>query len=361
MKNSINKKVVFPAKTGWLKCIQMLFMLVAVFFASCKSSTTIVSHPSDAKLTVNGRSVGKTPYMYSDIKFSGATTHVLIEKEGYEPIMTYFKRNEKLDIGALVSGCCFVYPLLWLMKYKPQHDYELTPLNSVQRGEEVSLASVKRNEETPLKPVQRSEEVQKRGQVGDLVWVIANNTLTISGEGEIPDKEVVLTSGRKIYSISVTIGVGFWDSQGFNDTRGIKKIVIGDSITSIGSGVFFGHYEASTVRIPNSVTKIGKAAFANSGLISVNIPMGVKEIGKAAFFGCNLGSVTIPPSVTEIGQFSFSCKNLNNITVGWTNPPIVVANTFSTTMIPVLYIPAGTMRAYKYAGYEKCFKKIVEN
>ena len=60
--------------------------------------------------------------------------------------------------------------------------------------------------------------------------------------------------------------------------------------------------------IPNSVTSIGNNAFRNcSGLTSVTIPNSVTSIGEGAFFGCSgLTSVTIPNSVTSIGSEAFS-------------------------------------------------------
>ena len=106
----------------------LFIMLVVMVLGSCKSTTMIVSQPPDAKLILNNNYVGKTPYKYSDRKVSGSKVNIRIEKEGYEPLHTSFRRNEKLDAGALVGGIFFVYPLLWITKYKPQHLYELTPL-----------------------------------------------------------------------------------------------------------------------------------------------------------------------------------------------------------------------------------------
>ena len=69
--------------------------------------------------------------------------------------------------------------------------------------------------------------------------------------------------------------------------------------------------------IPNSVTSIGQAAFANCGLTSVTIPNSVTSIEKYAFYGCsNLTSVTIPESVTSIENNTFQgCSRLVSITI----------------------------------------------
>jgi len=58
-------------------------LAVIIFFASCSSSTMIVSNPSNAKLYVDGEMVGQTPYRHTDSKIVGSTTDIRIEKEGY--------------------------------------------------------------------------------------------------------------------------------------------------------------------------------------------------------------------------------------------------------------------------------------
>jgi hypothetical protein len=62
------------------KCIALL-LVVSLFFASCSSSTLIMSEPSNAKLYLNGQYVGTTPYQHKDKKVVGTTTNVRLEKE----------------------------------------------------------------------------------------------------------------------------------------------------------------------------------------------------------------------------------------------------------------------------------------
>ena len=65
-------------------------------------------------------------------------------------------------------------------------------------------------------------------------------------------------------------------------------MVIGNSVTSIGEGAFWGCSDLTSVVIPNSVTSIGDYAFWHcSSLTSVVIPNSVTSIGKSAFFGCS--------------------------------------------------------------------------
>ena len=90
-----------------------------------------------------------------------------------------------------------------------------------------------------------SANAERWGACGpDLRWHLTNNgVLTISGKGEIYD--------YSYYDHSAP-----W--RGYH----MKRIIIGDGITTIGSRAFEGCKELTSVTIPNSVTTIGEAAFA---------------------------------------------------------------------------------------------------
>ena len=94
-------------------------------FSSCASSTLLQSTPSGARLYLDGEAVGLTPYRHTDTKIVGTTTMVRLEKNGYEPLITSFSRNEEVDVGAIIGGLFVYVPFLWTMKYKPTHSYEL--------------------------------------------------------------------------------------------------------------------------------------------------------------------------------------------------------------------------------------------
>ena len=71
-----------------------------------------------------------------------------------------------------------------------------------------------------------------------------------------------------------------------------------------------------TVVIPNSVTSIGAGVFYDcSSLTSVTIPGSVTSIGDSAFCGCrNLTSITIPGDIVSIGDEAFfCCSNLKKV------------------------------------------------
>ena len=135
------------------------------------------------------------------------------------------------------------------------------------------------------------------------------------------------------------------------------------SVTNIGKSAFEDCSDLTSVTIPNSVTSIGESAFEDcSGLTSVTIPNSVTSIGKDAFYKCtSLTSVTIPNSVTSIGNYAFyGCNGLTSVTCFATTPPQLDSYVFNGVdkSIP-LYVPAGSISAYKSANQWKDFSNIL--
>jgi hypothetical protein len=106
-----------------------LALATALVFASgCASTTMIRSQPPGAKVYLNGESVGRTPYPMTDTKIIGTTTYVRLVLDGHEPYETVIQRNEQFEAGPCLGGVLVMFPFLWIMGYKPEHNYELTPL-----------------------------------------------------------------------------------------------------------------------------------------------------------------------------------------------------------------------------------------
>ena len=70
------------------------------------------------------------------------------------------------------------------------------------------------------------------------------------------------------------------------------------------------------IRLPATLTHIGKAAFNECGLMEIiKLPKGLRSIGEEAFCGCrNLEQITCPASLRAIGPRAFQgCINLYQI------------------------------------------------
>ena len=92
------------------------------------------------------------------------------------------------------------------------------------------------------------------------------------------------------------------------------EIVIPDGITSIEQYVFVYYRNITSVKLPDSVTKIGSNAFAGCELLEDIEMNSVKEIGSFAFSGCYALKNIILPGVTTLGKYAFSnCINVDTI------------------------------------------------
>lgn len=106
-----------------------LILSTSFLLSGCASTTVFQTTPSGAKIYINDELAGNTPYTYSDTKIVGTTTIVKIKAEGYEDFNYVLKRNEEVNVGAIIGGILVLFPFLWVMDYKPMHTFELVPLN----------------------------------------------------------------------------------------------------------------------------------------------------------------------------------------------------------------------------------------
>ncbi len=179
----------------------------------------------------------------------------------------------------------------------------------------------------------------------EITWDLADDgTLTISGT-DMPDYNGFAPWGSKVEKIKKIVinnGVTNIGSYAFDGCTNLTSITIPNSVTSIGSVAFYGCTSLSSITIPNSVTSIGDMAFYGTkwydkqpdGLIyaglvlykykgtmptntNIVVKQGTNSIGYEAFYNCSgLTSITIPNSVTSIGSYAFyNCSGLTSITI----------------------------------------------
>ena len=103
-------------------------LVVGSLLQACASATLIHSRPEGARIYIDGEPRGTTPYQYSDQKIVGSNTHIRLVMDGYQDTTASLQRNEEFNVGACIGGVFLLFPFLWIMNYRPEHTYELIPL-----------------------------------------------------------------------------------------------------------------------------------------------------------------------------------------------------------------------------------------
>lgn len=149
----------------------------------------------------------------------------------------------------------------------------------------------------------RAAEVVQSGTLDNLTWSLdADGVMTISGNGAMTD----FTTGN------------YKNSPFYQYRSSMKKVVIEDGVTSIGSRAFAECESLTDVTVADSVENIGTMAFNQcTALVNVKLPRKMTSIGKQAFNLCeNLKSFAIPEGVTSIENFTFSsCYSLMSVNI----------------------------------------------
>ena len=111
---------------------------------------------------------------------------------------------------------------------------------------------------------------------------------------------------------------GFQDDTPFSDCENLTEFVFGDEVEHIPDYLCYNLTSLKNLVIGNSVTNIRSHAFKGcTGLTAVTLPNAMTDIGGWAFAYCTgLTEVTIPNAVTYIGSGAFSgCTGLTEVTI----------------------------------------------
>jgi len=124
---------------------------------------------------------------------------------------------------------------------------------------------------------------------------------------------------KKLERIIIPNSVNSIGTHVFLGCENLESVKLSDNITSIEWSCFNGCKKLSDITIPDGVTTLGDAAFADCvSLTSINLPSALQDIGWHVFQGCTgLTSIDIPDMVTfiQIGAFD-RCSNLKTVSLG---------------------------------------------
>lgn len=200
----------------------------------------------------------------------------------------------------------------------------------------------------------------------------ASGTLTFSGEGAMenyrtmhfvaPWKEI----SNQIKKIVIENGVTSIGSNAFyqcSDMQATLDLSDAKALTSIGNNAFYGCKKLTgSLEIPDSVTEIGAEAFLDCNNLSGNfeLPEGLQSVGNDAFYNCyNLtGGLKLPDTVTSIGTGAFyNCANLDGYLVLSSRltkiPKIAFNNCVNLKVEDKLVIPS-SVTVIEDAAFARC-------
>ena len=134
--------------------------------------------------------------------------------------------------------------------------------------------------------------------------------------------------------------------------RSITSLTADDlsGLTKIGERAFSYCYSLTNIEIPNTVTRIESWALSScTHLTSLIIPDSVTDILHGAFYDCyRLENLVIGRGIRNLyGSLFGNDTNLTSITILATTPPNRIDETFLSSSINTIYVPASAVETYK--------------
>ena len=154
------------------------------------------------------------------------------------------------------------------------------------------------------------------------------------------------------------------DKDSFFHFENLSGVTLPNSLIEIGAEAFYACFGLMHAVIPNNVTSIGRLAFyACRGLRDVTFGNSVTTIEASAFNLCEaLTTITLPSSVTSLGNGAFNqCHDLRTVTCKATTPPTMGLAVFGDDRwLTAIYVPSGSVNAYKAADGWKDYASIIK-
>ena len=161
--------------------------------------------------------------------------------------------------------------------------------------------------------------------------IVIPNSITSIGD-------YALNRSKALISINIPNGVTSIGNGAFESCNSLKSVKLPDSITSITNNAFAGCSSLASINIPNGVTSIGENAFEScTSLTSINIPNSVTSIGNSAFIVYDEDTEITNPNLTiycEQGSYAETYAKANNIPVIYTDIKSLLSGKVTTITVP---------------------------
>lgn len=210
-------------------------------------------------------------------------------------------------------------------------------------------------------------------EIGDACFYWCESAKTImlpTGLSSIP--AMMATSCHSLESIELPVGITSIPNSAFAYCTSLTDVTIPDGVNLIDASAFQNCEALQSITLPSALKHISNGAFTNcSSLADCVLPEGIEYLGDFIWWNCtSLTEFTLPSTLTHIGTFLLaSCSAMTSV-YSYMLEPIELGdfgNTQTFTMLPgattgdcTLYVPAGTLEAYRAASGWNVFLNIVE-
>ena len=157
----------------------------------------------------------------------------------------------------------------------------------------------------------------------DIPEKLGNYTVTVLGEDSFSTDDfnspLYDIHHTKIQSVTIPQCVTSIGEAAFAQCRALQSLTIDDAAISIGDWAFDECLKLTTLSLGKKITTIGDYAFDDCRILNnVTIPQSVTSIGKQAFGRCSgMDSFTIEDAATSIGEYAFwDCQKLETLSLG---------------------------------------------
>ena len=150
------------------------------------------------------------------------------------------------------------------------------------------------------------------------------------------------------------MAVGYYKCEGIKETS-IPATINGYRVTQILSDTF-SYKRLGSVRIPNSIIKIGDDAFRGSIIDSIDLPNNITTLN-SIFINTDIKRIVIPDSVVTIEQEAFFGSTLEQVEIG-KGVTMIDDYAFSETNLTNLVIP-DNVKEIGYAAFTKSKLKSI--